>query len=69
VNLAVVTGVPIRVNAELFAASARDPDADARRVSFPSATADIAAETMRRLAEQHAKRPGTPTAESGTADE
>jgi len=69
VNLAVVTGVPIRVNAELFAASARDPDADARRVSFPSATADIAAETVRRLAEQHAKRPGTPTAESGTADE
>ena len=69
VNLAVVTGVPIRVNAELFAASARDPDADARRVSFPSATADIAAETVRRLAEQHAKRLGTPPADSGTADE
>ncbi|MFZ2043425.1 MAG: bifunctional nuclease domain-containing protein, partial [Trebonia sp.] len=69
VNLAVVTGVPIQVNAELFAASARDPDADARRVSFPSATADIAAETVRRLAEQHAKRLGTPPADSGTADE
>jgi hypothetical protein len=38
-------------------------------VSFPSATADIAAETVRRLAEQHGKGPGTPTAESGTADE
>jgi uncharacterized protein len=69
VNLAVVTGVPIQVNAELFAASARDPDADARRVSFPSATADIAAETVRRLAEQHTKRLGTPPADSGTVGE
>jgi RNA polymerase sigma factor (sigma-70 family) len=71
VNLAVVTGVPIRVNAGLFAAAAPDPDpdADVRRVSFPSATADIAAETVRRLAEQHAKRLGTPTADSGMAGE
>jgi hypothetical protein len=38
-------------------------------VSFPSATADIAAETVRRLAEQHAKRLGTPPADSGTAGE
>ncbi|HET6193434.1 MAG TPA: bifunctional nuclease domain-containing protein, partial [Trebonia sp.] len=69
VNLAVVTGVPIRVNAGLFAAAIPDPDADVRRVSFPSATADIAAETVRRLAEQHAKRLGTPPADSGTAGE
>jgi RNA polymerase sigma factor (sigma-70 family) len=69
VNLAVVTGVPIRVNAGLFAAATLDPDADVRRVSFPSATADIAAETVRRLAEQHAKRLGTPPADSGTTGE
>jgi hypothetical protein len=69
VNLAVVTGVPIRVNAGLFAAATPDPDADVRRVSFPSATADIAAETVRRLAEQHWKRLGTPPAERGTAGE
>jgi RNA polymerase sigma factor (sigma-70 family) len=69
VNLAVVTGVPIRVNAGLFAETARDPDADPRRVSFPSATADIAAETVRRLAEQQAKRLGTPPADSETASE
>jgi bifunctional DNase/RNase len=69
VNLAVVTGVPIRVSAGLFAETARDPDAELRRVSFPSATADIAAETVRRLAEQHAKRLGTPPADSGTVGE
>jgi RNA polymerase sigma factor (sigma-70 family) len=69
VNLAVVTGVPIRVNAGLFAETARDPDAEVRRVSFPSATADIAAETVRRLAEQEAKRLGPQPADSGTADE
>jgi RNA polymerase sigma factor (sigma-70 family) len=69
VNLAVVTGVPIRVNAGLFAETARDPDADPRRVSFPSATADIAAETVRRLAEQQAKRLGTPPADSETTGE
>jgi RNA polymerase sigma factor (sigma-70 family) len=69
VNLALVTGVPIRVNAGLFAETARDPDAEVRRVSFPSATADIAAETVRRLAEQHTKRLGTPPADSGTAGE
>jgi RNA polymerase sigma factor (sigma-70 family) len=69
VNLAVVTGVPIRVNAGLFAETARDPDAEVRRVSFPSATADIAAETVRRLAEQQAKRLGPPPADSGTAGE
>lgn len=69
VNLAVVTGVPIRVNAGLFEETARDPDADPQRVSFPSATADIAAETMRRMAEQQAKRLGTPPAGSETAAE
>jgi len=69
VNLAVVTGVPIRVNAGLFAATARDPDAEARRVSFPSATADIAAETVQRLAEQRAKWAGPPPADSGTTGE
>jgi RNA polymerase sigma factor (sigma-70 family) len=69
VNLAVVAGVPIRVNAGLFAETARDPDSEVRRVSFPSATADIAAETVRRLAEQHAKRLGTPPTDSGTAVE
>ena len=68
-NLAVVTGVPIRVNAGLFAETARDPDAEVRRVSFPSATADIAAETVRRLAEQQAKRLGEPPAASGMAGE
>jgi RNA polymerase sigma factor (sigma-70 family) len=69
VNLAVVTGVPIRVNAGLFAAATPDPDADARRVSAASATADIAAETMQRLAEQRTKRAGAPAADSGTAAE
>ena len=69
VNLAAVTGVPIRVNAGLFAAATPDPETEARRVSFPSATADIAAETQQRLAEQHAKRLGALPAESGTADE
>jgi len=69
VNLAAVTGVPIRVNAGVFAAATPDPETEARRVSFPSATADIAAETQQRLAEQAAKRRGTPPAESGTAAE
>jgi len=69
VNLAAVTGVPIRVNEGLFAAAAPDPETEARRVSFPSATADIATETQQRLAEQTAKRRGTPPAESGTAAE
>jgi uncharacterized protein len=69
VNLAVVTGVPIRVNAGLFAAATPDPDAEARRVSFPSATADIAAETRRRLAEQAAKRHAAPPDSSATAGE
>jgi len=69
VNLAAVTGVPIRVKAGLFAAATPDPETEARRVSFPSATVDIAAETQQRLAEQAAKRRGTPPAESGTAEE
>ena len=69
VNLAVVTGVPIRVSAGLFAEAARDPDAEVRRVSFPSATADIAAETRQRLAEQAAKLHISPPEESGTAAE
>jgi len=67
VNLAAVTGIPIRVNAGLFAAATRDPEA--RRVSFPSATADIAAETQQRLAEQRAKWAGPPPEDSGTASE
>jgi RNA polymerase sigma factor (sigma-70 family) len=57
VNLAVVTGAPIRVNSELFGIGVR-PGADGT-VAARLATADIAAETQRRMAES-AKRHGRP---------
>jgi RNA polymerase sigma factor (sigma-70 family) len=51
VNLAVVTGVPIRVNAELFIVTApADRDKAVRQVRL--ATADIAAETQQRIQER-----------------
>lgn len=69
VNLAVVTGAPIRVNAELLHTVARPapgavpaPGAATARL----ATADIAAETQQRLREA-AKRHGPPT-EAETAE-
>jgi RNA polymerase sigma factor (sigma-70 family) len=48
VNLALVSGAPIRVNRELFDPSIAGECAD---WSFAAATADIAAETLQRLAE------------------
>jgi len=55
VNLAVVTGVPIRVNAELLRARAPADRDTVRQVRL--ATADIAAETQQRIQER-SKRPG-----------
>ena len=50
VNLAVVTGAPIRVNAGLFGVT---PGQGARTVTARVATADIAAETQQRIRERH----------------
>jgi len=65
VNLAVVTGVPIRVNAELFHVTApADRDKVVRKVRL--ATADIAAETQQRIQER-SKRSG-PSPEAGETE-
>ena len=58
VNLAVVGGVPIRLNSELFSAAtaADDPEEPS---AYPVATADIAAEIqqrMREAAQRHGRR-------------
>jgi hypothetical protein len=50
VNLAVVTGAPIRLNSELFSVGIA-PDDPEEPSSFPVATADIAAETQQRMRE------------------
>lgn len=60
VNLAVVTGAPIRLNAELFSVATADDDSE-ELTSFPVATTDIAAETqqrMREAAQRHGRRSG-----------
>jgi bifunctional DNase/RNase len=65
VNLAMVTGAPIRVNADLFAVTAPDDQgATKARKVMRAATADIAAEIQQRLRERLAKPPGRP-AEGG----
>ncbi len=50
VNLAVVTGAPIRLNSELFSVGIA-PDDSEEPSSFPVATADIATETQQRMHE------------------
>jgi hypothetical protein len=55
------------VNTELFGTAAEV--GDEVTLQFRGATADIAAEARQRMAEQHAKRLGTPPADSGTAGE
>jgi hypothetical protein len=50
VNLAVVTGAPIRLNSELFSVGIA-PDDSEQPSSFPVATADIATETQQRMRE------------------
>jgi bifunctional DNase/RNase len=50
VNLAVVSGAPIRLNSELFSVGIA-PDDSEEPSSFPVATADIAAETQQRMRE------------------
>jgi RNA polymerase sigma factor (sigma-70 family) len=58
VNLAVVSGAPIRLNSELFSAAAAAGGDSEEPSSFPVATADIAAETQQRMREA-AQRYGT----------
>jgi RNA polymerase sigma factor (sigma-70 family) len=58
VNLAVVTGAPIRLNSELFSLATAHDDPE-EPSSYPVATADIAAETqqrMREAAQRHGRR-------------
>jgi len=66
VNLAMVTGAPIRANAELF--SVTPPGARSETLTFAVATADIAVETQQRMAES-AKRHGPPAGGSESAAE
>jgi hypothetical protein len=57
VNLAVVSGAPIRLNSELFSVGIA-PDDSEELSSYPVATADIAAETqqhMREAAQRHGR--------------
>jgi hypothetical protein len=63
VNLAMVTGAPIRANAELFSVTA--PGARGSTLTFAVATADIAAETQQQIAERH----GPPAGGSESAAE
>jgi RNA polymerase sigma factor (sigma-70 family) len=68
VNLAVVSGAPIRLNSELFSATTGD-DAE-EPSSYPVATASIAAETeqrMREAARGRAVRSGSQPEGSGTS--
>jgi RNA polymerase sigma factor (sigma-70 family) len=60
VNLAVVSGAPIRLNSELFSVAAAGDDSE-EPSSLPAATADIAAETqqrMREAAQRYGRRSG-----------
>jgi RNA polymerase sigma factor (sigma-70 family) len=68
VNLAVVGGVPIRLNSELFSVATVDDDSE-EPSSYPVATADIAAETqqrMREAAQRHGRRSGPQPSGSAT---
>jgi uncharacterized protein len=56
VNLAMVTGAPIRLNDALFSADSAATHAE-KASSYPVATADIAAEAQQRMRE-HAQRHG-----------
>ena len=59
-NLAVVSGVPIRLNSELFSAATAAGD-QGKPSAYPVATADIAAEIqqrMREAAQRHGRRSG-----------
>ncbi len=60
VNLALVSGAPIRLNTELFALPSATSCAEVAE-SLPVATADIAAEAQQRM-RSDAKRYGAPTA-------
>jgi RNA polymerase sigma factor (sigma-70 family) len=69
VNLAMVTGAPVRVNAELFAVMTPGThDAIKARKVMRSATSDIAAETQQRMAER-AKGHGRPAEGSESAED
>jgi bifunctional DNase/RNase len=60
VNLAIVSGVPIRLNSELFSAATAADDQE-EPSAYPVATADIAAEIqqrMREAAQRRGRRPG-----------
>ncbi len=62
VNLAVTSGVPIRLNRSLFSV-ATAPDDDERSWETVAATADIAAEAQQRrreAAQRFVPRPGLP---------
>jgi len=65
VNLAVVTGAPIRVNTELFTVAVAPAGSAGREVRVRAATADIAAEAQQRIQERH----GRPAAGSESAGE
>lgn len=66
VNLALATGVPIRVEAGVFAAALTDERAG-ELASLPVATGQIAVEAQRRIGERRKSRPqsGQPSAEQG----
>jgi RNA polymerase sigma factor (sigma-70 family) len=67
VNLAMVSGAPIRLNSALFSADSADTYAE-KASSYPVATADIAAEWQRRREEdeRRVQLPGQSEAEPGT---
>jgi RNA polymerase sigma factor (sigma-70 family) len=66
VNLALVAGAPIRVDRELFSASARD-DCAAELSTMPVATAQIAAEAQQRMANRWARGHARPAEDPGPA--
>jgi len=72
VNLAVVSGAPIRLNSELFSVGIA-PDDSEEPSSFTVATADIAAETqqrMREAAQRYGRRSGPqPSGGAASADQ
>jgi RNA polymerase sigma factor (sigma-70 family) len=68
VNLAMVSGAPIRLNGALFSADSAETHAD-KASSYPVATADIAAETQQRMregAQRHAAGDTADPAVGGT---
>jgi hypothetical protein len=71
VNLAVTSGVPIRLNSSLFAAATAPADDGERRWDAVAATADIAAEAqqrMREAAQRFGPRPGSQSALAAAED-